>query len=111
MWKKRQANKNRHSGIFDLIDEVRNPGLSSRLLTSALECHSPENLVGSGYDLLNQPVKLPREVQGVSLGKAKQTDSEHLVLFDFSTFDAENRVSELRGIDVRQLTFKEYPLV
>lgn len=56
-------------------------------------------------------MKLPREVQGDSLGKAKQTDSEHLVLFDFSTFDAENRVLELRGIDVRQLTFREYPFV
>lgn len=108
---KRQANKNRHSGIFALTHEVRDPGLSSRLLTSALECHLPENLVGSGYDLLSHPVKLPREVQGDSLGKAKQTDSEHLVLFDFSTFDAENRVLELRGIDVRQLTFREYPFV
>ena len=59
------------------------------------------NFVGSGYGLLSYTVKLPREVQGDSLGKEKQTDLEHLVLFDFSTFDVERRGSEPRGIRVR----------
>lgn len=36
-----------------------------------------------------------------SLGKEEQTELEHLVLFDFSTFDAEHRVSEPRGINAR----------
>lgn len=53
-----------------------------------------------GLWLAEPPSETAVEVQGDSLGKAKQTDLEHLVLFDFSTFDTKNRVSELRGIDV-----------